>query len=485
MNDENILTYSVSELLDSDRLLMIYDEEELAERERLKACFLARAKELGMEKEVRSVLRAYDSADKKLADEYTRQNAADKSKLPLVFDSKGNPANTIENFLIILRSDGFFSGMKFNMLTHSPEIEKDGVTRRWDDTDDSRTRSYIEKKYHIHSQPKLEDALRIVFHEHEYHPVKQLIESVSWDGENRIERFLAKWLKCEDSRYTREVSRLIFAGGINRLYNPGCKFDDIPVLIGTKQGEGKSTIVRWLALNDSFFTEVTEFDGQKGMESIEGAWICEIAELLALTKAREVEAVKAYLTKQTDRYRKPFERRVKEFPRQCIFIGTTNREQFLTDKTGNRRFYPVKVHQSGYDLFNHETEIKEYILQCWAEARARLDKGEMSPVADKSLIRDIRRQQSNAVEDDFREGLIRDYLDGHNKVCILELWQKALNNDFTKPNRRDSNDIATMLQNFSEWEKCDTAERIPPYGIQKVWKRITKTASEVPDDLEF
>lgn len=485
MNDEKILAYSVSELLDSDRLLQIYDEEDCAERERLKACFIARAKELNMEKEVRAVLKAYDTADKKLAEEYTRQNASDKSKLPLSFDGKGNPVNTIDNFLIILRGDPFFKGLKFNILTNSPETEKDGITRRWDDTDDSRTRSYIERKYHIHNQPKLEDALRIVFHEHEYHPVKQIIESVQWDGESRIEKFLCTWLRCEDGKYTREVSRLIFAGGINRLYNPGCKFDDVPVLIGTKQGEGKSTIVRWLALNDCFFTELTEIDGQKGVEAIEGAWICEIAELLAVTKAKEVEAVKAYITKQADRYRKPFERRVKEYPRQCVFIGTTNREQFLTDKTGNRRFYPVKVHQSGYDLFNNEKEIKEYIFQCWAEAKAKYDKGEMLPFADKRLLKEIKKYQNEAVEDDWREGLITAYLEDKYKVCILELWQKALGNEFSKPTRKDSNDIVLILQKLGEWKRSETPERLPPYGLQKVWQRIRALPNNTLDDIPF
>ena len=118
----------------------------------------------------------------------------------------------------------------------------------------------------------------------------------------------------------------------------------MPVLIGTKQGEGKSTLVRWLAMKDDYFTEVTEIEGQKGMEAVEGAWICEMGELLALTKAREIEAVKSYLTRLADRYRRPFDRRVTDHKRQCIFIGTTNKEQFLTDKTGNRRFYPVKVY---------------------------------------------------------------------------------------------------------------------------------------------
>ena len=105
---------------------------------------------------------------------------------------------------------------------------------------------------------------------------------------------------------------------------------------------------------------------------MEGAWICELSELLGLTKAKEVEAVKSYITKLVDRYRRPFDRRTTDHKRQCIFIGSTNRSAFLTDKTGNRRFYPVEVHSSGYDLFDHEAEIRNDIIQVWAEANNKI-----------------------------------------------------------------------------------------------------------------
>ena len=172
------------------------------------------------------------------------------------------------------------------------------------------------------------------------------------------------------------------------------------VFIGRKQGEGKSTLIRWLALDDKYFTEVSEFDGQRGIEALEGAWICEVGEMPAMVKAQQQEAVKAYLTRINDKYRKPFDKRVTEHPRQCIFIGTTNKAQFLTDKTGNRRFYPVVVHQSGYDLFEHEEEIKADIKQCWAEALHLYKENKLLPYADRKLIDVIRKEQANAVEDD-------------------------------------------------------------------------------------
>ena len=451
----------------------LYDISDPLEHERIKALLLIRAAELGIENQFNRLLKKYDKELEKIQDLYAKTKAEHEDAIPIKRGAKGKVICSIENFLIIMRNDEKFNNLQFNLLSHSPERISGGKTERWADADDAAVREYIESKYNLHSKDKLDDALRIVFREREYHPIKQIIESVSWDGKERIPTLLIKWLKCEDTPYTREVSRLIFAGGINRLYNPGCKFDDVPVLIGTKQGEGKSTFVRWLALKDEFFTEVTEIEGQKGIEAIEGSWICEIAELLALTKAKEVEAVKSYITKQSDKYRRPFDKRTSEVKRQCIFIGTTNKEQFLTDKTGNRRFYPVKVRQSGYELFKNEKSIRREILQCWAEAKVKYEKNEMLPVADSAIMEEIKIHQQNAVEDDYRDGIIEAYLENRHMVCIIELWQKALGNETIKPTKRDSNEISLIMQRMSGWEKSKNAVRVSPYGVQKVWYKIS------------
>lgn len=471
LNDTQIYSLDLQTLFAKSTIDAVYDNEDEVERERLKAILLSRAAELKRESEMKKVFRSYDAALKELAEQYTRENARNKSNIPLRFDGRGIPLKTIDNFALVLRQDVLFDGLKYNLLTNSIEMEHNGKLERWKDEDDAKTRNYIEKKYNLYHPQKLEDAIRIVSKEHSYHPIKDIIEAVQWDGVDRIPFMLTRWLKCADTPYTREVSRLIFAGGIHRIYRPGCKFDDVPILIGTKQGEGKSTFVRWLALRDEFFTEVTEIEGQKGAESIEGSWICEIAELLALTKAKEVEAVKSYITKQTDKYRKPFERRVGEWPRQCVFVGTTNKEQFLTDKTGNRRFYPVKCYSDGYELFNHKAEIQAEILQCWAQAKAMFDKNEMPPMANPLLRNEIRKEQENAVEDDYRVGLISRYLENKNETCILDIWINALGYQFSKPSKKESNEITLILQSMPDWVKADKVKRTTNFGVQRVWVR--------------
>lgn len=481
ISDQKIVEMEPQVLFSPEVLDALFQIKNKVERSRLQGLMEFKAKEAGMLTAFRSVLKSYTAIEKQLAAEFAKEAQAE-SGIELDFDGQGRPMVTVDNFLKIIEADPKFSGLKFNLLTYSPEQERGGVIEKWTDADDAEARRYIEKAYHIHSVQKCDDAFRIVFRRNEYHPVRDLVGSFVWDGVHRICDFLHRWTKCDDTPYTREVSRLIFAGGIHRLYNPGCKFDDMPVLIGKKQGEGKSTLVRWLALRDEYFTECNEFDGQRGIEAIEGAWICEVSELLAMTKAREQEAVKSYLTRLNDRYRMPFDKRVTDHPRQCVFIGTTNKEQFLSDKTGNRRFYPVIVRQSGYDLFDHEAEAREYIRQCWAEAKVLFDAGKIPPFADRTLIGEIRLRQNEAVEDDFRVGLISDYLATHSEACILELWKNALKmGEFSKPTKKDSNEIAVILQGMDGWVKAENVKRFPDYGVQRYWYKPEKTWA---DDVE-
>ena len=478
MLDEVIIQrMDIPALFSTDTLNELYDITDNIEHERLKVFLCEQAKTLKCLTGFKEVLKVYDKELEKLNAEYRTTETINKSnnpgvwqKLNLDFDKKQPVINCTENYLTILQNDLHFFDVKYNALTNSPEINN----ARWTDTDDASARNYIEREYDIYNAAKLDDALRIFFQDREYHPIKEIIESIKWDGKERIANLLHLYMRAEDNEYTREVSRLIFAGGIHRLYEPGCKFDEVPVLIGTKQGEGKSTFVRWLALKDDFFTEVCEIEGQKGAEAIEGAWVCEIAELLALTRSKDVEAAKSFLTKQKDHYRRPYDRRTSEYPRQCIFIGTTNKRHFLIDKTGNRRFYPVEVHQDGSMLFKWEYTIKADIRQCWAEALHKYRAGELKPYVDLKLRSIIKEQQNAAVEDDYRIGIIEDYLDrmvkstNNPEVCIIELWEKALNMEHARKTRKDADDIAVILNKLG-WTQHRQG-RTSNYGKQNLWK---------------
>jgi len=394
------------------------------------------------------------------------------------------PEKTIPNFVNIFEIDNNLKDLvRYNELSMSAENARTG--KIWNEQDDSLIKAYIENTYHIRNNECYYDAFNIVSHKNSYNPIKQLIESQQWDGKKRIETILQKYLKCDDNDYTKEVARLIFTGGIARLYNQGCKFDFMPILKGV-QGSGKSSFIRWLALNDSWFKEVNDIDGQEGKEALDGAWICEISELLALTKSKEVEAVKSFITRQNDNYRKPYERRVTDNPRKCIFIGTTNKSQFLTDKTGNRRFLPIETHNNGFELYEHEQECKQDILQCWLEAKEWFDSGNYSLVVNKEILDDIKEQQQNCLEDDWRIGVIENYISNKNRTCVKDIWDNAFNYKDKPITKKDSNDIVAIFDTefLDDWEKSSTI-RFEQYGRQRGWIRKMKPIESEEKDLVF
>ena len=376
--------------------------------------------------------------------------------------------------------DRVYEAVRYNEMSQAAElhITKKGKLdiRRWTDADEAESMRYIEEQYGLYSKDKHASALRLLFQEREYNPIIDIVDGIEWDGTPRCEQFLHKWAKVDDTPYTREVSRLIFAGGIHRLYRPGTKFDDVVILIGTKQGEGKSSLIRFLAINDAYYGEVNLMEGQQAIEQLRGKWICEISELLALTKAKEQEAAKAYITRQVDSYRKPWDRNVSDLPRRCIMIGTTNSDAPLTDKTGNRRYFPVEVHCNGYELFDHEQECRDYILQCWAEARELFKAGKMPNYADRRLTAEYREAQEAATQDDWRVGAIKEFLDKKlpgEFTCVREVCHKALspNPDFPKePTLVESKDIGAIITRLPEWEKVGV-KRISSYGQQRCWQK--------------
>ena len=464
------------------------------EMQQIKAAFLMRAEEVGDKKLIRSIMTSCERKIKK--NKEIQEIRINREMLPayLDYNERGLPVESISNFYNIMCCDPFYNTVRFNLITNQAEVVRTGYDGKkiqvaWSDTEDAESKNFIESEYHLYAPQKHTDALRMFFKQREYNPIMELVEGIQWDGENRIEHCLTKWMKAEDSDYTREVSRLIFAGGINRLYYPGCKFDDVPVLVGTRQGEGKSTFIRWLAINEQWFTEIKKVDGPDAIEQLFGAWVCEIPELSAFKKADDVESIKAYITRTKDKYRKPYDKSPVEYPRRCILIGSTNSERFLTDKSGNRRFYPVIVHSSGYDLFDHEHECREYIIQCWAEARERLKKNEMPPFADYHLLKEYQEKQEEAMEDDWRVGKIAAYLEHFvpgQKVCAIQIYKDCLFPDSSAtPKMYESREIGQIMNKMEGWEKLEKAFRADKYGLQRGWIKKANATVKSLDELPF
>ena len=404
--------------------------------------------------------------------------------IPLELDRKGWPVKTIDNFFTALEWDYEFSKVRYNELAQCAEhfsydlFQKPTITR-WTDKDLAWVEQHLETYYGLYSPTKLQTALRLFYHHRRYHPIRERLRALDWDGTERIEGFLTRWMGCADTAYVREVSRLIFAGGVHRLFQPGCKFDYVPVLVGA-QGSGKSTIVRWLAVEDDWFTELTTMEGKESIEQLTGSWICEITELLALSRVKEQEAVKSFLSRQRDRYRRPYDREVTEQPRQCVFLGTTNRRQFLRDRTGNRRFCPVEVHTTGAELYAREQECRAEILQCWAEAVDKYERGCLPAVADVQLLQDFEAEQRDAMEEDWRVGAIERYVyrcPEDYYFCVRDVARNALvlgMDNPRDPTPQESREIALILDGLPMLERAGRKE-LKSFGQQRVWKRTEES----------
>lgn len=203
------------------------------------------------------------------------------------------------------------------------------------------------------SRAALSEAIETVALQNPYHPVQDYLldlnEREVWDGVARLDKWLVHVIGESDKtlpdavyRYLCLVGRYWLLGMVNRAMDPGCKFDYCPVLEGPG-GLRKSTLVKTLASKEWFSD--THFDvsrGKEGQEQVQGLWVYEIAEMAQFSKA-EVELIKAFISAEVDRYRPSYGRTVEKFPRQCVMAGTTNQKQWLRDRTGNRRFWPIPV----------------------------------------------------------------------------------------------------------------------------------------------
>lgn len=435
------------------------------ERDEVLAMLIAQSKELEVYDKVKH---AIDINNKKVVNNFNVQAL-------LLVNAKGEPEPTTGNYVSIFNKDE-----KLKKAFFYDEFEKkvkycdpNGNVRTWNDDDESKLKVYVEETYGIYHAQKFYDAFRAVATSRKVHPLKDIIEKGDWDGLPRIDKFLVDVMGCEDDDYTREVSRMIFYGGINRLYSPGCKFDYMPILIG-KQSAGKSTIINWLALDDKYYKDLTSIEGKDGMEALDNAWICEMGELLAMVRAKEVEMLKAYISRTNDKYRKSYARYSSDNPRHCIFIGSTNDTTFLMDKTGNRRYLPIKVASDGKKLYSKKQKIKEYIMQCWREALYLMRQNNTYLTIPEEYLDLVEKHQADAVMEDPRVGLILAYLDKRkigDKVSAIELFTKCLNGLRKNYNIQEGKEISRIMDMLKDWDRCDRFWD-KDFGQQRGWVKI-------------
>lgn len=350
----------------------------------------------------------------------------------------------------------------------------------WLGADDKRLQHWFSKAHGINGAKIIQNAFTEVVHLNTFHPIKTYLESAEWDGIPRAERLFSVYLGAADTHYVRQVTRKMLLAAVARLYRPGCKFDQMLVLVGP-QGAGKSSLLAKLG-REWFSDSLRTFENKEAGEHLQSGWIFEIGELSAMKKT-EVEEVKAFLSKTEDRYRVAYDRQVSEFPRKCVFFGTTNTKGFLRDMTGNRRFWPVEVRpeQAERSHWSHLTDAE--VSQIWAEVLSWFKAGETLELDNQARI-EAERQQAAHMEADPREGLIQEWLESEEpdemdrpsgglrqRVCAAQIWVECLGKRKGDMKAWEAKEICDIMRKIPGWMERKGRLRIPEYGLQTVFER--------------
>ena len=396
--------------------------------------------------------------------------------------AKGEITKSIDNLVIIMRHDGVLKGcVRANTFEGRPKLCRSIGPHRcmdpvngseWTDNMELWVMHYIAAVYGLEwSAGKIFEAANLVADTQPYHPVRDYLDGLLWDGQSRLDTLLVRIAGAEDSIYTRQATRKALVAAVARIYHPGVKFDCALILEGV-QGARKSTLLKAMAVHPSWFCDnlTLGMDAKEVIELTQGKWIVEVQEMVARTNA-EVEHVKAFLSRASDTARAAYARRASSSPRQFVVFGTTNRDDYLSHSTGNRRFWPVRtVGQIDIDTLLADRD------QLWAEAKVLWESGEFLDLEDNAKLeadaaRDA-RMETDPWEDAIAEWLKTEVPVGYYKTTgdvqvdsafgdspteprraasTREVWQQALlQHDIGKLSKREGNRIFKILRKLTK-----------------------------------
>jgi len=309
--------------------------------------------------------------------------------------------NTTDNLILVLEKLYGPTLFRFNKFTSYEEFGVDTPFGKRDEkvTETSlyRFKRLVTREFGYEpTNDKLREAVDVISKNNEYHPVQEYLKSLKWDGIPRINTWIKDYLKgVAEEPYLSAVSRKILVAMVRRAMEPGCKFDEVPILEG-EQGVGKSTAARILAGDEWFTDAYIDPNDKDGLMKLRGKWVVEIGELSSMRKA-QIESFKSFISIQKDHYRSPFKMIPLDYPRNCVFIGTTNSDEYLKDPTGNRRFWPIHVGKCDTVKLAQDRD------QLFAEAMCEYLLGETTYLDEKEIVgakvEQEKRQESDSWED--------------------------------------------------------------------------------------
>ena len=452
----------------------------------------------------------FDGIDTGAADEAVTADCEWQANLEC--DKRGVIKPTANNIMTILENDPRLKGhlwhdqfSGFDMVVGG--LPWDPSATQWANKDDANLRIYLDRNYGISAKDKIKDSTVAVFTRHRRHPVRDYLNSLKWDGVERLDRLIIDYIGAEDNELNRAMTRKHFTAAVARVMTPGCKYDYCLIVAGA-EGIGKSTMFSVMG-GDWFSDSLVTMEGKQGMEQACGGWVIELPELGSI-KRSDVEQVKAYISRQDDRYRPAYGTVVERHPRQCIFCGTTNETYFLKGDTGNRRFWVMSVDA---DLRKHgePREALEAVRdQMWAEAVVRWKQGEklyLTPGMEKEARQ--RQQEYNDNSDDPLRDVLATFLDMklpsdwatwdlqrrrayiHNpdpldptatmrreRVCAAEFLCEQMGIDLSNDKYRYmARRVNKLIQETGEWERVTSSKHVVRlYGIQRAFVRKEEIA---------
>lgn len=430
-----------------------------------------------MYKKVREILEEeskeelFDGIENNLIGEEVSENDKDTSwlnKLKTYQTRNGSQiAEISENFDLIFENDSKLKGLVgtdetngFITFKRDPYWKRSGNT--WSDTDSAFLVAHFDSIYHLTNRTMINEALVRYSKKNSYNPIRDFIESVKWDGVKRVETLFIDYNGAEDNLYTRIISKKILEAAVARIFHPGCKRDYMPILVGD-QGCGKSYILYLLAgglTNDGkwFQDAVPDFKSKSAYEAIDGKRIVEIGELAGFNYS-DMETVKLFLSKTGDAYRKAYAKFPGFYPRTCIFVGTSNADNFLRDSTGERRFFPITCSSSRIK----KSLIKDFnvdeVKQVWAEALEiyKSDKEPLTyfPKEINEYVEEARKYYSN---EDPRESDVVSFLSLELPESYFDLDIKE-RRVFLANLKNDKGDSKKdSVKNFDPFDDLDDSE---------------------------
>ena len=425
--------------------------------------------------------------------------SVEEVKAMLDTTEKGGVRNSIRNCLTVFQYDPLLTGaLAYNLLTDRTDLVKPIGCQRppgtsMTDTDMKYIRLYLEETYGLTSERKIADAADLAAHQNSYHPVRDYLNGLVWDGTERIRFCLRHFLGAAADTYTCEALKLFLLGAIHRAYRPGCKFEVMLCLVGG-QGAGKSTFFRLLAVRDEWFSDdLKRIDDDNVYRKMQGHWIIEMSEMIATANAKSIEDIKSFISRAKETYKVPYETHPADRLRQCVFGGSSNTLDFLPlDRSGNRRFLPIMVHAENakVHILEDEAASRAYIDLMWAEAMFFYHNFPVRLTLSKEMNKELKVLQRQFMPEDTKAGLIQSFLDNYSgtQVCSKLIYAEALNHSFDEPKQWEIREINEIMNNSIEgWTAFSNPRIFAKYGRQRGWERaasgneLSATDSDLPD----